>query len=738
MNIDRGKLSFVSLAFFLGVLLFKYSLIFSLCYFIITILLIIIYKNKALFSLILLAIFILGGLYTGHINKNNLSRAQKYLDAQKTYNGRVVSIPKDVLSGQSSIIDIGDVKIKLTSSGSVVSYGDVITFNAKPYIPEGKGYILDYDYRTYLKSQGVYLCAYTSDVNVIGNQIFRFSINDQITRLRIFLLNQTDKLFSGEVLMFMRGFLLGNSDLSSDEFRETLSNGGISHVVAISGMHVALIAAALFYILKRVALRKKYLYLIIIPFIWAFVLLTGAFPSSVRAGIMVSILVLSKSLLKNYDSFNALSLSALIILLINPFTAFSSSFLLSYLAVVGMLTFEKSFERLFPKVGKVLIPTLCVTLSAQVFTLPVLAIFFGRVTVLGLLTNIIAVPLVPLIMLLGYAALFLSFIYFPTGLIFSYSCGLIVKLCLKAASFFGSLKGSYIDINFTNKYLLIFLYLSFVAFLYFGVLKRKKLLGFISVNLSLILLILCIVFPLLNQGQVYVDYMDVGQGDCTLVTCGTYSVMLDVNTESKLVENTIIPYMRCRGASFLDVMIISDYNNIESCISLLNLVKVNTLVLPEGEAPKLLLEAVKKHTKIIYVNAGDEISAGPMQFKVVYGTEGSSLAVLLKANSRKIMFPGSINESQEHILAKSISDIDILKAPRNGALTSCTDDLLKKASPELIIVSTASSNNPSKSFMDRIKKHHASYYVTHTNRFITTVIDKDGTINTVPYGEEES
>lgn len=207
----------------------------------------------------------------------------------------------------------------------------------------------------------------------------------------------------------------GYKDYLDKQDQEEMRNLGIIHVISVSGLHVAFI----FFVLEKIFKSK-----ISIIILFFYVILTGAVVSSIRAFIMMGLLVVSKEIKKNYYSIVALSISALYSVILEVYIVFDVSFMLSYLAVLGIILFNKSLNNKLYKLPKYIRETIALSISAQVFTIPVLIFYFNEISIFSLLGNLIIVPIVNVIIILGN--LLLPLINFE--ILFDFNSYLLLKV----------------------------------------------------------------------------------------------------------------------------------------------------------------------------------------------------------------------------------------------------------------------------------------------------------------------
>lgn len=197
--------------------------------------------------------------------------------------------------------------------------------------------------------------------------------------------------------------LTGDKYGIDDSLYSGYSKSGISHTLAVSGLHVVFLCSAIEFVLRKVRLRKK-IRAFITPFVLFLFCATCSFaPSVIRASVMASLHGLIPVIsTKRYDSLSTMSLAGVIILSFSPFDLFSYGFVLSFLAVFGIIAFSNKFKKIFKFLPKTIAEIFATSLSANLATFPVSVLFFGEVSVIGLFVNVLVLP----VLALFYGALF--------------------------------------------------------------------------------------------------------------------------------------------------------------------------------------------------------------------------------------------------------------------------------------------------------------------------------------------
>ena len=194
---------------------------------------------------------------------------------------------------------------------------------------------------------------------------------------------------------FSYAMLFGDSEFMDPLDKEAMREVGIAHVIAVSGLHVGVLIAAILFLLRKLRLKDGVSLLILLPLLGFYAYLADFTPSVLRAAIMGLIALTASAIGERYDDVSALSLAAILILLFKPLYLFDLSFLLSFLAIFGLHSLSRPLERalLRRKCKPRLASGLALSLSTTVALVPVSAIVFGRVALAGIAMNLVVVPL---------------------------------------------------------------------------------------------------------------------------------------------------------------------------------------------------------------------------------------------------------------------------------------------------------------------------------------------------------
>jgi len=230
----------------------------------------------------------------------------------------------------------------------------------------------------------------------------------------------------------LSAILLGFKRQVPPDLRAWFSLSGVSHLLAVSGLHIAILIQMIAILLTNVFLIKRQkVFLPTIFIISLFIILIGAPASAIRAGLMGLALLLAQKMERPYSTLNSLVLVGTLMLLINPkLLIFDIGFQLSFLAVLGICLFYKMFSKWFSKIPDYrflpLRSYLSITLSAQILVLPLILYYFGNLSLIAPLSNVLILLVMPAIMLLGFFFIFTSFINFWLAQIFFWPLWLLI------------------------------------------------------------------------------------------------------------------------------------------------------------------------------------------------------------------------------------------------------------------------------------------------------------------------
>ena len=349
----------------------------------------------------------------------------------------------------------------------------------------------DFEYDRFLAKSGIYSLCYYPQIKLIsknnGSSFYTFLYTVK-SKLQKTINSKINEPYAG----LARAIILGDKSGITSNMRDSFSKSGISHVVAISGMHISIISTLLMSILIYIGLKRKVAFIFASIFLVFYILLIGAPPSAVRAGFMGIIVLIALYIGRLNKISNALALAAAMLLIINPLLLRDDiGFQLSFLAVIGIVIFYPIFNNLFlEKIKKssvvnrlpfilnrlmiISMQIVFVTLAAQSLVLPIIINNFKVFSLISPLTNLLVLWLLPFLMVLIIFALIISFfIPIVSTLIFT-----VVELMLKyivwVSNSLTKFSFSFLEVNYLSNFWYLTYYTMLVGVCYMYCLYEKK------------------------------------------------------------------------------------------------------------------------------------------------------------------------------------------------------------------------------------------------------------------------
>jgi len=349
-------------------------------------------------------------------------------------------------------------------------YGDKLEIVGKLEIPPAfKGF----NYKNYLKKEGIYSVIYNPKVKLLERGKYTGltrAIYAKILQFKNKLRKSVYQNLSPPQSLILGAMILGDKSRMPESLKEKLNIAGVRHITAVSGMHIVILSGVLMSLLLALGLWRGQAFYLSIIFIFLFIIMTGAQPSGIRAGIMGGIFLLGQKIGRKSVNFRAILIAAALMLAINPLLLLNDAgFQLSFLAAMGIIYLAPIFKNWlkliqryfslksgagfvsrFLEKSKRLIALeeiMAMTFAAQVFTLPLLVYNFGRISLAALLTNILIIPVVYWIMVFGFVFGLAGILWQPLGWVFSFPAWFLLTYLIKVVDWFSSFSWSSLTIE---------------------------------------------------------------------------------------------------------------------------------------------------------------------------------------------------------------------------------------------------------------------------------------------------
>jgi len=535
---------------------------------------------------------------------------------------------------------------------------------------------------------------------------------------------------------FATALLLGDRSGIDYQTNTAFKVSGISHIIAVSGLHVTILYG-LFYTLT---LRNRYLAGIVgIPILILFAAVVGFTPSITRACIMQILVLIAMMANKEYDPPTSLAFAVLVMLMANPMTAASVSFQLSVSCMVGIFLFsgkishwlqERRFFRrmkgrkLVVKCKSWFISSIAVTVSASTLTTPLVATYFGTISLVSILTNLLTLWVVSFIfhglLIVCILSLFSTAIATAFGWILTWP----IRYVLITAEI---LSGFPLAAVYTKSiWIVLWLALCYGLLVLFILSKKKRPLLFACIGtVSLcIALLTSWILPLSDSYRMTV--LDVGQGQCILLQSEGKTFMVDCggNTDSYAADQAA-EFLLSQGISRLDGIILTHYDadHAGGVQNLLSRIPADALYIPDisdGGNIKIALMALplpvhvlSSDIKITFGNAEMTIFAS----ETTNAGNESGLSILFRRESCDILITGDKGQLGEMLLLHhaKLSQVDVLVAGHHGSAASTSEELLAKTLPKTVMISAGRNNpygHPSPALLSRLEAWGCTVYRT--------------------------
>jgi competence protein ComEC len=614
-----------------------------------------------------------------------------------------------------------------------------------------------FDYNSYLRSKGIAgtlnvdnhkdIVVIDEDINIFDNAIFQS---------RKYIDRQIRTLHSAETASLLRGLLLADRKEIDKETKTQFINSGVVHVLAVSGLHVGFIALIIILLFGRFNIYIRSL-LTIIGLI-TFMLLTGVPPSVFRATVMAVVIIVAFLTNRTTNIFNSLAIAALIILIVNPYEIYSPGFQLSFSAVLAIgaiyprISFAVNKLSIKSKIIRYFLLFFGVSLSAQLGTLPFTVLYFGKISVIALFSNLIVIPVIGLIIALAITTLLINSFLPAVASFYAVTNDTITGLILSFINYTGGLSYSHIKIPAYSVYDAIIFYLFLIFFLQIaGKIKLK-----IVYTLVLIFTIANVYIfsslddePLLPDNKLSVLMIDVGQGDAILIkTPDNKTILIDAGLAAFYFdygESIILPLLDYVGIDKVDYGLVShlDLDHYGGYVSLILDDRIMEIYKPAIDTTLemdirfenfLREEGLKINyydsQKLIFDNCRMYFLSNK-ETNEVYNLSSNNRSCILKVvyGNCSFLFTGDAESSVENILINDYQDfldVDVLKIGHHGSKTSTSEKFFNYTSPDYALISAGIKNkfgHPHSSVIARLNDNKVKTYRTDESGAVLLTCD---------------
>lgn len=664
--------------------------------------------------------------------------------------------------------------IQVKKSEQELAYGDKVKLQGEYRKPSEQRNYKGYDDKQYLKTRKIVGRIRVNQIEIIEKEQLN-PILVSANKINLKIKERIELSLEEEKANLLKGLLLGETKDIQEEVKEEFQISNISHVLAISGMHISYLIIGFQFLLKRIVGKRRTKLLTIVVLI-GYIFITGFSPSIVRAVIMEILTIGAGIVHRKNDIGNAIAISLLGILIYNPFLILNIGLQLSYLGTIGIILFRTTILQIlkwikFEKIRELL----AVSLSAQIAILPILIYHFNIIGIYFLITNLLVSIVIGPVIILGFFSIIISlfFNHLPQILVITLNIGLAFLKCMTQ---FSKLPFSkiYLPTPHLISICLYYLAIEMIQLIYpiyqisyltatqkrvknlialfeykFKQKKKKyfKLIFFIFLSAIIVSF-----FP--KNLKIY--FVDVGQGDCTLlVSPHNKTILIDgggsLTEEFDVGKRTLIPYLLDRGYTTIDYVMIShfDQDHVGGLLTVMEELKVKEVLIARQKEnsenfQKFLEIAKRKKIKVKIVKAGDKITfEKDFQMNILWPTENlaisdnplnnNSIVGKVTYKNFTMLFTGDIEAIAEEAILKryeknkKILKSTVLKIAHHGSKTSSTKEFLEAVAPEISFIGVGANNNfghPNEETLENLKQINCKIYRTDEEGEIILKINK--------------
>ena len=558
-----------------------------------------------------------------------------------------------------------------------------------------------FDYKKYMKTKGINYIQEIEEITILKKNS---NIFYKIKQLIVKRCNNT----------YLKVFVLGDKTKVSTDITNSYRDLGISHLFAISGMHITLLSSYLLKLLKKLKVREEKRYFIVSIFLLFYLFITGVSASILRSILFFIFFSINKVYYFYIKSTNIFILVFSISLFINPYYIYDVAFLYSFsisFSLIVMGNYINSYNSYIKKL-------FLTSIISFIVSIPITLYNFNQINFLSIIYNIFYVPYISIIVfplsLLTFIFPFLENLFNIFIMILENSCLLLSKI-------------NFLKLVFCNNNIIFYFgYVVLVIVLLIGLFKKKY--------YYIIFLIIVLVFHYLQPFVFNKDYLmmlDVGRGDSIIIHSDNKTILIDTGgimsyssedwqkkiKNNSIVLNTTIPMLKKLGINKLDYLILThgDYDHMGEAINLVNNFKVEKVIFNNDDYNYLeldLIEVLKKKEIMYYQNVQElNIGSNKLYFlnNYIYDNENdNSNVIYAEINKIKILLMGDagIKVEKDIIGSYDLKDIDILKVGHHGSKTSSSKEFINNVNPKYSLISVGEDNkfgHPNKIVLENLE-----------------------------------
>lgn len=617
-------------------------------------------------------------------------------------------------------------------SGEKLRVGNIVKVSGRLSFFEDERNPGGFSQRSYYRIRKIAVYLWSDRVECVKDEVFpmREALDDLRSRWRELLIEQTGEADAG----ILCAMLLGEKRQMDAEVKELYQMNGIAHILAISGLHLSFVGLGFYRFVRRMTGSYPLGGIAGMSFLLLYILMIGASVSAVRAVIMFCIRVGADMSGRVCDAPTSAAVAAVGVILWRPLSFYDAGFQLSFGAVGGIIFLQPLLAgKRKPESGRkrragMIRDSLAASLSVQLVTLPVILYHYNEFPVYSVLLNLMVIPLMSLLLALGFLGSLLCLVWEPAGGLCLSLCGSILKLyeflcgCISHLPLHRVISGEP-EIGGIAVYYLCLLVLGLAMYE-----KARRGICFAAAAVgALALLLAC---PAVNHRGLEVTFLDVGQGDGIFIReRGGLTCLIDGGSSdnSSVGRYCIEPFLKARGVSDLDYIFVThgDNDHISGLKELVERrsvsVEIGCIVFPERQVwdeglEELCTLAQSLGIRTAQIHPGQKVTGKELTIGClcpdgnILQKTGNEASLVLEAiyGELDILLTGDVEGLGEELLTELLEkEYDVLKAAHHGSRNSTGEAFLNKVRPDLAIISAGRDNrygHPHSETLERLEK----------------------------------
>ena len=582
------------------------------------------------------------------------------------------------------------------------SFGDKIYIEGEISVPNNNTIPNNFNYKDYLYHKYIYYIIKIDKIKIISK-------NDNIfLNIKNSIYKRIDKIKYNN---YLYAFILGKSYYIDSEVLNNYKINGITHLFALSGLHVSMFSSIILFILKKIKLNEKLSYFIASLFLIFFAFIASFTPSIVRSVLFFILSSINNVYYLYIKPKYLLYIVFSILIFINPFYIYDTGFILSFCIIFLILLFNEK-----NKINNNLLSILVISILSTISSLPIIINMSYEINILGFINNLFFIP-------------YVTYIVFPLSIIvvFISKLSFILNFLIIIMEYISKVSSNIFNIKLIFPKMSLFLIIIYYVLL---ILIVKK----INLKKIFIIYLSFLYFRCDFDKNNYVYFIDVGQGDSALiVTKNNKSILIDtggkVGSNYSLMKSNVIPFFKSIGIRKLDYLFIThgDYDHAGYGIDLVNNFNVKNRFTNKGKYNLLEKKLNIKSFNNSYIKI-DNVEIYSLNSKHYNNENSDSLVLLVIIDNYKLLFMGdaSINTEKDIMNNYDIGDVFILKVGHHGSKTSSSEEFINSVNPKYSIISVGKNNkfgHPNKEVLDNLS--NSKIYRTDIDGSIMFKIKKD-------------